>query len=204
MYYLVAAIYVVVCLVLMLVVVIGGRIVAAFTGNALRRLGSEVAPVTRGWLEIISIGSVGLIVLCDLIRPDSRAAGILAGIAAVAHTARLAGWRSFRMHREPILWVLHVAYAWVPIGLALDGNGNILVVDNGGLIRKILLSGQVETWAGSRTGKSEDGPLLNAAFDKPTGIAIAPDGAVFVLEPNEPRVRKISAGRFITVHKGLP
>jgi streptogramin lyase len=91
-----------------------------------------------------------------------------------------------------------------PAGLAWDGEGNILVVDTGGLIRKILPSGQVETWAGSRKGPSKDGPLLEAAFDEPTGIAIAPDGDVFVLEPHEPRVRKISAGRVTTVHKGLP
>lgn len=106
-------------LVLMLVVVIGGRIVPAFTGNALRRMGSEVAPVSRGWLEALAIGSVAAIVPCDLIYPDTVAAGVLAMIAATAHAARLAGWRSFRVRGEPILWVLHVAYAWVPVGLAL-------------------------------------------------------------------------------------
>jgi uncharacterized protein involved in response to NO len=106
-------------LVLVLVVVIGGRIVPAFTGNALRRMGSDVAPVSRGWLEIIAIGSVAAITLCDLFLPDTAAAGVLAAIAAVAHAARLAGWRSFRVRGEPILWVLHVAYAWVPIALAL-------------------------------------------------------------------------------------
>ena len=106
-------------LVLMLVAVIGGRIVPAFTGNALRRTGSNVVPVTRGWLEVIAIGSVALIALCDLFLPDSRAAGVLAGIAAAAHALRLAGWRSFRVRGEPILWVLHVGYAWVPVGLAL-------------------------------------------------------------------------------------
>jgi uncharacterized protein involved in response to NO len=106
-------------LVLLLVVVIGGRIVPAFTGNALRRLNSPVAPVSRGWLEVIAIGSVVAILLCDLWSPDSRIAGLLAAIAAVAHTARLAGWRSFRVRGEPILWVLHVAYAWVPVALAL-------------------------------------------------------------------------------------
>jgi uncharacterized protein involved in response to NO len=106
-------------LVLMLVIVVGGRIVPAFTGNALRSSGSDVAPVTRGWLEIIAIGSVALIVLCDLFNPDSHLAGVLAGIAAAAHALRLAGWRSFRMRGEPVLWVLHIAYAWVPIGLAL-------------------------------------------------------------------------------------
>ena len=106
-------------LVLVLVVVIGGRIVPAFTGNALRRLGADVAPVSRGWLEIIAIGSVVAITLCDLFFPDTPAAGVLAAVAAAAHAVRLAGWRSFRVRGEPILWVLHVAYAWVPIALAL-------------------------------------------------------------------------------------
>jgi uncharacterized protein involved in response to NO len=106
-------------LVLMLVVVIGGRIVPAFTANALRRIGADVAPVSRGWLEVMAIGSVAAIVLCDLVAPDSVPAGVLAGVAAAAHAARLAGWRSFRVRGEPILWVLHVGYAWVPVGLAL-------------------------------------------------------------------------------------
>lgn len=106
-------------LVLMLVVVIGGRIVPAFTGNALRRLGVGVAPVSRGWLEVVAIGSVVAIAICDVFFPESIAAGALAALAAAAHAARLAGWRSFRARGEPILWVLHVAYAWLPIGLAL-------------------------------------------------------------------------------------
>ena len=46
-------------------------------------------------------------------------AATLAAIAAVAHALRLAGWKSFRVRGEPILWVLHVAYAWVPLALAL-------------------------------------------------------------------------------------
>jgi uncharacterized protein involved in response to NO len=106
-------------LVLLLVCVIGGRIVPAFTANALRKAGSEVKPVTRSWLEIVAIGSVVAIALCDLFIPDGIAAGLLAGVAALAHTVRLAGWKSFRMGREPILWVLHAGYAWVPVGLAL-------------------------------------------------------------------------------------
>jgi len=44
---------------------------------------------------------------------------VLAALAAFAHAARLAGWRSFRTRGEPILWVLHVAYAWLPLGLGL-------------------------------------------------------------------------------------
>lgn len=106
-------------LVLILVTVIGGRIVPAFTGNALRRAGSPVAPVSRGWLEIVTIGSVAAIAVCDLFAPDSTIAGVIAAVAAAAHATRLAGWRSFRVRGEPILWVLHVAYAWIPVALAL-------------------------------------------------------------------------------------
>ncbi|MFO1426878.1 MAG: NnrS family protein [Steroidobacteraceae bacterium] len=32
---------------------------------------------------------------------------------------RLSGWRSLRTRGEPILWVLHVGYAWLPLGFAL-------------------------------------------------------------------------------------
>lgn len=110
-------------LVLVLVVVIGGRIVPAFTGNALRKLAKPgepaVATVSRTWLEALAIGSVAALTLNDLFFPDGFAAGLLAAIAAAAHAARLGGWKSFRVGREPILWVLHVGYAWVPVGLAL-------------------------------------------------------------------------------------
>jgi uncharacterized protein involved in response to NO len=107
-------------LVLILVVVIGGRIVPAFTSNALRRAGVEVMPVTRGWVEAAAIGSVVLIALGELFSADVRIVGALAALAAVAHAVRLAGWRSFRVRGEPIMWVLHVAYAWIPLGLALQ------------------------------------------------------------------------------------
>jgi uncharacterized protein involved in response to NO len=109
--------------VLVLVVVIGGRIVPAFTGNALRRLAKPgeppAAPVTRAGLEFLAIGSVIAILICDVIWPDTMTAGVLAGVAAVAHALRLAGWRGIRVGREPIVWVLHAAYAWIPMALAL-------------------------------------------------------------------------------------
>jgi uncharacterized protein involved in response to NO len=110
-------------LVLVLVVVIGGRIVPAFTGNALRKLvapgEAAAAPVSRPWLEALAIGSVVAIALNDLFFPDGSTAALLAATAAAAHAARLAGWKGFRVGREPLLWVLHVGYAWVPLALAL-------------------------------------------------------------------------------------
>lgn len=106
-------------LVLVLVTVIAGRIVPAFTGNALRRIGGNVVVSTRGWIEAAAIGGVVLIAIVDLFAADSELAGALAACVAAAHALRLAGWKSFRVRGEPILWILHVAYAWIPLALAL-------------------------------------------------------------------------------------
>jgi hypothetical protein len=46
--------------------------------------------------------------------------------------------------------------------------------------------------------------VARRTFDEPKGIALAQNGDLFVLEPHRPRVRKISDGRVITIHQGLP
>ena len=89
-------------------------------------------------------------------------------------------------------------------GLALDAQGNVLVVEFSGRIRQIDPAGVVTTLAGSGETGSRDGPLLDATFDEPTGIAIGPTGDIFVLEPGAHRVRKISGNRVTTLHQGLP
>ena len=47
--------------------------------------------------------------------------GVLAFLTAILHAVRLAGWCGFRTRHEPLLFVLHVAYAWLPVGYALTG-----------------------------------------------------------------------------------
>jgi uncharacterized protein involved in response to NO len=40
-------------------------------------------------------------------------------VAAVAHAARLALWQPWRTLHTPLVWVLHAAYAWIVVHLAL-------------------------------------------------------------------------------------
>ena len=105
--------------VLILITVIGGRIVPAFTANALRRRGEEPKLVTRAPLEVAVIGLMVAVAIADVFVPNGAVSGMLAAFAALAHLWRLAGWRSFRTRGEAILWIMHVAYAWLPLGLAL-------------------------------------------------------------------------------------
>src|SRR5690606_22344572 len=40
-------------------------------------------------------------------------------VTAGAHVARIAGWQTLKTFSEPIVWVLHAAYLWLPVGLLL-------------------------------------------------------------------------------------
>jgi uncharacterized protein involved in response to NO len=105
--------------VLLLVTVIGGRIVPAFTASALRQHG-DTTPL-RAWrlMTPLAVGAMLAVVAIDAVSPESTAAGVIALVAAAVQAARLAQWRSFATLRMPIVWVLHLAYLWLPLGFAL-------------------------------------------------------------------------------------
>lgn len=104
---------------LLLITVIGGRIVPSFTANALRRTEIDARIRNQPWVDRTAIASMALLVLADGIAPEHPLLPALTAIAAFAHAVRLAHWRGLRTLREPIVWVLHVAYLWLPLGLAL-------------------------------------------------------------------------------------
>jgi uncharacterized protein involved in response to NO len=105
--------------ILFLLAVIGGRVVPAFTTNALRRAGETRLPVSRPPVEAAALLSVAVLAVADLFAPDGTIAGAVAAFAAVVHAVRLAGWRGHRTLAEPILWIIHLGYAWLVVGFAL-------------------------------------------------------------------------------------
>jgi uncharacterized protein involved in response to NO len=108
-------------LVLLLITVIGGRIVPAFTANSHRQRG-VVAQLRSGrGTERRVIGSMVLLVFVGLIRPRSELVAAIALLASLAHFVRMAGWQTIHTFRNPIVWILHAGYVWLPIGLALKG-----------------------------------------------------------------------------------
>jgi uncharacterized protein involved in response to NO len=106
-------------LVLVLVTVIGGRIVPAFTANALRSRGKNGSMRSWPWLEAVTIASMVALALADILVHSSLVLAIVAAIAAVAHAIRMSGWQGHRTLSQPIVWILHAGYAWLPLGLAL-------------------------------------------------------------------------------------
>lgn len=106
-------------LILLLVTVIGGRIVPAFTANALRRRGETVSLRASHDLDRFVIATMAVAIPADILWPQGMPAGLVALAAGLAQAARLAGWQGWRTRGEPIVWILHAAYLWLPVGLLL-------------------------------------------------------------------------------------
>ncbi|MDX1432874.1 MAG: NnrS family protein [Gammaproteobacteria bacterium] len=104
---------------LLLVAMIGGRIVPAFTSARLKQRGFDVRLPGRTLIDRAALGAVVAVLVVDLVQPGGMPAGIVAALAAVLLALRLARWHGHRSFGEPILWVLHVAYAWLAVGLTL-------------------------------------------------------------------------------------
>jgi uncharacterized protein involved in response to NO len=103
-----------------MIALIGGRIVPAFTQNALRMAGRrDVTCRTPQWLDVVAVPSVILVVLTELFAPDTHVSAAAALVAGLVLLARMAGWHSFKTLGMPIVWILHVGYLWVPVGFLL-------------------------------------------------------------------------------------
>jgi len=109
-------------LVMLLMVIIGGRIGPTFTRNWLARRGLNAESVkVHRWLDITALGLVILLALATLLGAPQPLLGTISLAAALAHLARLVEWQGWRAWRDPLVWVLHLGYAWIVIALLLRG-----------------------------------------------------------------------------------
>ena len=104
--------------VLILLTLIGGRIVPSFTRNwlAAERPDGRM-PVPFGRLDIaVTVMTVAALILWVA---GVSAAAFLLVLVALGQAVRLARWAGHRTFANPLLFVLHLFYAFLPIGLAL-------------------------------------------------------------------------------------
>jgi uncharacterized protein involved in response to NO len=55
----------------------------------------------------------------DMLMPSATMTAWIALAAAALQGVRLSGWQGVRTASSPIVWVLHLAYLWLPVGLLL-------------------------------------------------------------------------------------
>lgn len=110
-------------------------------------------------------------------------------IATVAGT----GARGYAGDGGPALAAIFDA----PKEMAFDQDGNLLIVDteNHAIRRIDIASGIVDTLAGGRKGGGGDGgPARAAGLGRPHGAAVGPDGAIYIGDTENHRIRKLVRG----------
>lgn len=102
-----------------LITLIGGRIIPSFTRNWLVKRGETRLPSTFGTYDKVNILATLIALASWVVSPFSAVSGLLLVAASLLNYVRLARWQPFATVAEPLLWVLHVGYFWIPTGLAL-------------------------------------------------------------------------------------
>ncbi len=102
-------------LILFLIAVMGGRVIPMFTNNGVPGTNAT----RRAWLERAALGSTLGLLAVDALNLPPAAIAVVASVAGIAHASRLALWKPWATTGKPIVWILHLSYAWIVLHLAL-------------------------------------------------------------------------------------
>ena len=105
--------------ILALIMLIGGRIVPSFTHNWLVRANPGRLPISFGKFDALTIAvSVGALIWW-IVLPDGTGPGAALLAAGLLQSIRLGRWAGDRTTGERLVLIMHVAYAFVPLGFLL-------------------------------------------------------------------------------------
>lgn len=107
--------------VLTLITLIGGRIIPSFTTNWLKKAGMAIMPPAFNKFDLTILIATAAAFLTWAFMPASIWTGGLLLAAGGLNGWRLSRWRGLATIGEPLVWILHVGYAWLVAGLALLG-----------------------------------------------------------------------------------
>lgn len=111
--------YVALMMILIMVSLIGGRIIPAFTVAALRRKNIQAFQTPQMKMDIAALMSLIAVTLCLVFAKETLLLTLCAGISALIHVLRIRHYHSLKTLDDPMLWILHVGYLWLVVGLGL-------------------------------------------------------------------------------------
>ncbi len=104
--------------------VIAGRVIPGFTANAV----PGVKPIVDSRRDKIIVAFTALTCIAWVAGLSPILIASLAMATAVSQLMRLIGWKTHRTLGNPLLWILHVSYGWIPLGFGLLGLAALQVV----------------------------------------------------------------------------
>ena len=150
-------------LVVTLVSLIGGRIVPSFTRNWLARREPGRLPVPFNRFDAVAMAAGVCAMIAWIVSPSGRFTAAALGLAGLLHVIRLARWAGERTVSDRLVLILHVAYAFVPVGFVLAALAAIdLVAPSAGL----------HAWTGGAIGSMTIAVMTRATLGH-TGHALS-------------------------------
>ena len=111
----VQALYAGLAMIVMIECVMAGRVVPAFTMSVNPGLKIKIAR----WSELTTLAVTAVALALWVLAPPGPVTFAACALAAVLHAVRLAQWHPWVTRSRPILWILHLSYAWIVVGFVL-------------------------------------------------------------------------------------
>lgn len=124
---------------MILLAVIGGRVIPAFTKNAI----PEANPRHEHWVEVTTFVTMMLAALVTASSgfwaPPSLLVVLLFIVVAAAHATRLGLWDPAKTLHNPLLWMMPAAYSWIPFAFLLRALAVLNIVPASAWIHAITM-----------------------------------------------------------------
>lgn len=103
-------------LIALLSTVMGTRVIPGFTAAATSRKTSQ-----QKHLDLFAFLSIAACFTTSVIGAPGSIVLVLSIVGATAHISRMRCWGTFTTRRHPLLWILHLSFIWMGIGILLLG-----------------------------------------------------------------------------------
>jgi RHS repeat-associated protein len=172
-------------------------------GDGFNGFGGDGGPATAASLNLgpcfsgLAVGPDGTLYIADSVNSRVRRVGPDGLITTFAGTGTFGsggdGGPAIKASLE------------LPTGLALGPDGSLYIADSGASrVRRVGPDGTITAFAGTGTGgfRGDGGPATAAALNFPTGLAVGPDGGLYIADSDNFRVRRVGPDGLITTFAG--
>ena len=168
--------------VLLIVAVMSGRVIPMFTANAIPGAGSRRHP----FIERASVGAVIALAALDLIQAEGAGLALFLMLAATIHAVRWWLWAPLKTLGTPLVWILHAAYAWIPVYFVLRAAATVQWIPSPIAVHALTVGaiGGLTIGMMTRTAKGHTGrPLRAEPADTTSYVLILSSAALRVFGP---------------------
>ncbi|MBL4891704.1 MAG: NnrS family protein [Rhizobiaceae bacterium] len=104
-----------------LIALVGGRVIPNFSTNWMKQNDISPLPVPFSLFDKLALLGTLITIVSWIAAPQSELTGYLFSALFVLHVIRMFRWRGWQTFGEPLVFILHVGYMWLPIWFGLTG-----------------------------------------------------------------------------------